>query len=134
MFYSFDLTIPANTPASAPETLEVDLVPGVIHRVEIQFPRGCVGLVHVQVVQEFHQVWPTNPGADLASDGYTIAWDDAHELVEGQSLLTLVGWNLDDTFPHTITFRFAVLAAAVPPPLVPAALVTAPELETLEVG
>lgn len=133
MFYSFDVTIPANTTAAALVVEEVDLVPGVIHRVEIQFPRGCVGLVHVQVYQEFHQVWPSNPGADLAGEGATIAWNDYHELVEGQSKLTLKAWNLDDTFPHTVTFRFALFETGAPAGA-PSPLATpAPVLGTLEV-
>ena len=133
MFYVFAVTIPANTAATAPVEQHVDLVPGVIHRVELQFPRGCVGLVHVQVWQEFHQLFPTNPGADFATDGFIIAWNDAHELVDGQARLTLRAWNLDDTFPHTIPFRFAVLAAPAPPATSLLIPLPEPVLGTLEV-
>lgn len=133
MFYSFDLTIPAGTAAASPVELDVDLVPGVIHRVEIQFPLGCRGLVHIQVWQEFHQVWPTNPGGTLAGNGDLIAWNDNHELVEGQSRLTLRGWSPGTAFEHVITFRFALLAAAAAPPPAPPLPALVPVLGTLEI-
>lgn len=133
MFYAFAVTIPANTAAASPVREHVELVPGTIRKVDIQFPRGCVGLVHAQVHQEHHQLYPTNPGADFASDGFNIIWEDEHELVDGQSRLTLVAWNLDDTFPHTLTFRFALTATPAADLALGGAPVPVPVLGTLEV-
>lgn len=112
-FYSFAITVPANTAQTAPVELEAPLSPGMIHRVEIQFPRGCAGLAHAQVFRAAHQIWPTNLDEDLASDGFIIAWDDRYELAESPYSLILRAWNLDDTYQHIITFRFAILPAAV---------------------
>lgn len=133
MFWAFDLVIPAATPATLPVELDVDLVPGLLHRVEIQFPTGCRGHVHVQVYQEGHQLFPTNPDADFTTDGYTIAWNESHELVEGQAQLTLRGWSPQAAFPHTITFRFGVLEAARPVPPVFPPLEPVPVLGILEI-
>jgi hypothetical protein len=116
MFYEFALTIPANTPATSPLEQTVQLSPGTISYVEIQFPRGTVGLVHVRVRRTLHQVWPTNPDGDIAAEGVNVSWSDDYDLSEPPFELTLSGYNLDDSFPHTITFRFQVVAAPTPAP------------------
>lgn len=119
MFYEHRLTIPANTAATSPEELEVELDHGRIVAVELQFPRGCVGLVHVQVRRELHQLWPTNVDGDIAGEDARIGWQEDHEFAEEPYTLTLRGWNLDDSFAHTVTFRFNLLplpAPAPPPP------------------
>jgi hypothetical protein len=109
VFWEYTLTIPANTPASAPVESDVNLSPGTIVRVDVQFPRGCVGLVHVKIWKEEHQVWPVNVDGNIASEGQTVSWPEDYDVTDEPFTLTLRGWNLDDTFAHTITFRFALL-------------------------
>jgi len=46
--------------------------------------------------------------------------------------LRLVAWNDDDTFPHTVTFRFALQAASGPEEEVPPPLTEQPAIELLE--
>ena len=108
MYYSFDLTVPPNTSASSPAELLVDLAPGTIHRVELQFPAGCAGLVHVRIFHASHQVWPSNPDGTISSDGLLVAWTEAWDLRSKPHQLRLLAYNLDDTFYHTIAFRFAL--------------------------
>jgi hypothetical protein len=124
VFYEFPLTIPANTPATAPTQQTVELSPGTISRVELQFPRGCVGLVHVKVLHALHQVWPTNPDGDISSEGYNVAWSDDYDLSEPPFQFILSGYNLDDSFPHTIIFRFQLTRST--PPAAP----TTPDFST----
>ena len=132
MYYSFDLTVPASTAETAPLVDEVELVPGTVTRVELQFPRGCVGLVHVKVFHAAHQVWPSNPGGAIAGDGSLVGWAEQWELDDKPSGLRLVAWNDDDTFPHTVTFRFALQAASGPEEEVPPPLTEQPAIELLE--
>lgn len=108
MFFSFDLTVPINTPASAPLLREVTLPPGVVQQVDVQFPSGCVGLVHTLCQRASHQVWPSNDGADFSSNGQMLSWQDDYTLDAAPFVLRLFAWNLDDTYPHTITWRFNV--------------------------
>ena len=108
MFYSFDLTIPRLTTEADPATAVAEMNFGRIHRVEVQFPRGCYGLVHVRVLHALHPLWPSNPDGDLAGDGFVIVWDDEFDFVQEPPFLTLQGWNDDDTYPHVITFRFGI--------------------------
>ena len=105
MLYSYDLVLPANTAPAAPAHYDLKLTHGVVTRVEVQFPPGCAGLAHVYARRALYQVWPTNPDADLSADGYVIAWNEYYELFADPMFLTLFGYNLDDTYPHTVTWR-----------------------------
>lgn len=113
MYYDVSFTIPANTAKAAPLEQQVKLCHGVIHRVEIGFPSGCAGLVHLQVRHGLYQVWPTNAQGSFNTDDYTIPIDDYFELFEEPYILTLVGWNLDDTYDHTLEVRFGILPLSV---------------------
>ena len=132
MFYSFDLTIPANTTELAPVEEDVELVAGLVHHVELQFPRGCVGLVHVRVFHALHQLWPANPDGDLSGENALIGWNEEWELEREPLALTLQGWNLDDSYAHTITFRFALREAKGGASALPALQPAAAGLPTLE--
>jgi len=108
MMYVFAVTIPANTPAIAPLVQEVKLAPGRIIAMAVEIPDRCVGLVHVQILTDLHVQWPSNPDASFSGDGVTITWPESYDLDPSVPKLRLVGWNLDDSFAHTITFRFTV--------------------------
>lgn len=109
MLYEYALTILAQTAESAPETLDAPLAPGTVARVDVQFPRGCVGLAHVQVWRSEHQVWPTNVDGNISAEGLVVSWPEDYDLVDEPYGMTLRGWNDDDSYAHTITFRFALL-------------------------
>ncbi len=109
MFYDFAITVSANTAKAAPTTQELKLTHGVIHRVEVEFPAGCAGLVHCGLLQGIHQLWPTNPDGSFASDDYVIAIYEDYELATEPYVVKFVGWNLDDTYDHTVTVRIGVL-------------------------
>ena len=130
MYYSFDLTVPASTAETAPLVDEVELVPGTVTRVELQFPRGCVGLVHVTINRELHQLWPSNPDGNIAGNDARISWSEDHPFTEVPYTLQLWGWNTDDTFPHTITFRFNLLPISRPGALAPPSFLEPSPLET----
>jgi len=109
VFYSFDLEILANTLATAPKELEVNLTWGVITEVEIRFPPRCVGLAKVKILERRHQLWPANLDEWFYGDDETIKWDEYHELFVMPSIFTLLGYNDDDTYPHTPIIRFEIL-------------------------
>jgi len=113
MYYDFSFTIPANTLKKSPTELEVKLTSGVIHRVEIGFPSGCAGLVNLAIRKGLHQVWPTNPDGAFNTNDYTITINEFYPLTTAPYKLTLQGWSLDDTYPHTIEVRFALLPPEV---------------------
>ena len=113
MFYDFSFTIPANTAKKTPETSVILLTYGVIHRLEIGFPKGCAGLVYLQIMDGLHQLWPTNADGAFNTDDYTIPINEFHLLDRSPYRLRLEGWNLDDTYNHTLEVRIGVLPAGV---------------------
>ncbi len=105
MLYVLALIIPANTAEDSPYEEDLKLTDGVITHVEVEFPAGCAGLAHSYARQAVHQVFPTNPDGQLCSDNHVITWDDYEDLDADPRVLTIAGWNTDDTYPHTITWR-----------------------------
>jgi hypothetical protein len=113
MYYDFSITIPANTTQLAPVTQNCHLTHGIIHHLEIDFPYGCAGLAYLQILHSLHQIWPTNPDGAFNADGYTISTHEHYEITDTPYIITLSGWNLDDTFSHTLQIRFAILPADI---------------------
>lgn len=108
-FFFFSFTIPANTPREQPHTQEIELTPGVIHRVIIIIPPGHAGLAHLQIKQGAHQVYPTNPDGDFHGDGNQIDFRDWYELEGAPYSMRLEGWNTDDTFEHKFLIGLGIL-------------------------
>lgn len=109
MFYVYHATTPANTAKADKIITPMQLAMGGITKVEILFPPGCAGLVYCGIWDALHQLWPTNP------DGYFQSAKETISLMAGVAFVTepfvvyAHTWNLDDTYEHTLTFRFEVL-------------------------
>ena len=115
MIYVQPLDIPANTPASAPLTATMQLSSGTITLVAIQFPSGVNALAHLQIWNGLHQLFPTNQDGDFATGAETIVWDEQEVLELSPFALTLIGWNTDTVYDHTITVRIAMAPLVVTP-------------------
>lgn len=112
MLYEFNLTVPANTPATVPASVEASLAPGKVVQAGVLFPTGCVGLVRAYVTRSSHQVWPSNPDEQLRGNGQAVVWPEDYDLDDAPFGFVCYAYNLDDTYPHTLTFSFAVIDAA----------------------
>jgi hypothetical protein len=109
MIYEKRLTIPANTAQAAPVSTTVEVHPGVVKRVEVSFPPGPAGLAHCQIYLWERQIWPANPDSDFAGDDLQMIFDEDLDLADPPFEFDIVGWNLDDTYPHTVTVRLLIL-------------------------
>lgn len=109
MIFVKELEIPANTAKASPEKAQMLLGFGYITRVAIHFPSGCAGLAYFRIKESLHVLYPTTPGVWFRADGETIPFNDQHTFFEPPYELTLQGYNLDDTFSHTIIARIEVL-------------------------
>lgn len=109
MVYSFDITVSANTLESDKQETRLKLTYGIIHQIDIIFPRGCAGLVYCHLNDALHQVFPTNPDGDFSGDGFPITGKIFHEVAEEPFELQAWTWNKDDTYDHTITVRIWIL-------------------------
>lgn len=106
--YAYSLTIPHTTPSTAPVEKRVKISAGILSRIMITFPPGCLNLAHVVVLYQAHQIEPWNRDGNLHSDDYTFDLACQHEIIEPDTEVTVRGWNLDDTYPHTVDFVFDV--------------------------
>lgn len=124
MLFVWEIVVPKNTTRDNPEIRDLYLATGIITWYSFLFPPGCAGLVHCSVLHHNHQIVPsklhatkriTAAGAtvhevkDLSGDMFPIEWTDYYELYGMPYMLEARCWNEDDTYPHTITIRIAVL-------------------------
>jgi len=111
MFYRYSLTVPAETPVTAPVAKTMYLCHGIIHQVEIAFPPGCAALVHVAIFRFEHQAWPTNSDETFAWDDYNVVIRQEHfGLTSRPYTLSLRAWSEDQAYPHTIACRIGIKA------------------------
>ena len=106
--YSYEYTFEEGHSKQSQETLEMPCAWGTLTDVNISFPAGCHGVVHVHIDQELHQIFPTNAEADYALDNYTLLITDEYELIEGTRKIYLTGWN-EGIYPHKISVEFTVV-------------------------
>jgi len=106
--YSYEYTFEEGHSKQSQESLEMPCAWGTLTNMNISFPAGCHGVVHVHVDQELHQIFPTNAEADYALDDYTLPITDEYELIEGTRKIYLTGWN-EGIYPHKISVSFTVI-------------------------
>ncbi len=114
MDYVYEFKIPANQPESNLLVEQISLPRGTIVSVAIYFLAGCHHLARVAVFTGLTQLWPTTPGMWYRGDDCVIQFNEDYELKNAWNRLILKGWNEDDTFEHTVTFRFTVLEEKIP--------------------
>jgi hypothetical protein len=101
--------VPLNTPATAPVASEFWLTQGRLKGIHIGFPRGCYGLVHVQIYHKGVQICPWITTESLHWDNHTYVFPYDYPLTAAPFYLEAVLWNLDDSFNHTIDVGFELL-------------------------
>jgi len=114
MYYLTFHTVPPQTSESEPYEYQVAVVEGILSHVDIGFPRGCVGLAHLQLYYKHHQLYPTNPEQSFAWDNHIFSFDDDFPIYEQPYVITVRAWNDDDSYEHTLMVGLSVTAAALP--------------------
>lgn len=109
MLFEASITIPKSTTQASPEEVILKIAHGIISWVSVSFPPGCVFLVHCVILHHEHQIAPSTEGMSLAGDTFPIEWEEYYESYQPPYELKIKGWNEDDTYPHTITVRVAIL-------------------------
>lgn len=96
------LAIPKNTVIASYANYVLKLPIAQIHRIWIEFPKGCAGLVGFSLWRGVEQIFPLPAGVWLRSDGYTFNFAFTHLIDSEPYEVELRGYNLDDTYQHTI--------------------------------
>jgi len=108
MIFSLDFTLPITATKAAPQHAVLVVTKGLVYRVEFQFPAGCAGLAHMAVFDGSFQVWPSTLGEFFHTDNFTIAFDEMYLKSAAPYQFDFYGYNLDETYPHTIYCRIGL--------------------------
>lgn len=108
MLYEYSLTVPANTPESAPATLETVPQRGIVTAIDIQFPPGPAGMVFVRIKRAHQHVWPLNTEGYVTGDNTTVHWEGEYRIETAPTFLTIEGWSPGTTYDHTIQVRITM--------------------------
>jgi hypothetical protein len=109
MIYMANVTIPANTPSTSPVCQRIQVIRGLVYKIEIMFPPGCAGLAHVVINDGGFQVWPATSGTDFSCDDFTISFDDTYLKTVDPIQFQVYGYNEDETYEHTIQVRIGMV-------------------------
>lgn len=110
MLFQASITIPKNTTAVSPVVQMLPIAHGIITKIMVRPRPGHAGLAHLVIRHHEHQIAPSSPNMDFHGDSFPIDWEEYYESYQPAYELKLLGWNEDDTYPHT----FDVFAAVLP--------------------
>jgi len=108
MIYVFDITTTKNTSSSNKKKTVLRMEQGIIYKIEISFPPGSAGLLHLQINDALHQVWPTNEGASFSGDNVEIDFENEYPLIAPPYELSAYTWNEDELWDHDVTIRLGI--------------------------
>lgn len=113
MFYSWDITIPANTAKADPKTKRLKLSKGVVTGIFIKFPAGCSGMVGVRIYRGESQLVPLNRDGRVTGDDEIVPTEQYYELLRRPYYLKFAGHSEGTIYNHTVTVRVQVLPKEV---------------------
>jgi hypothetical protein len=106
--YSVDLTVPPNTPESAPVQAILNPGVGTIVSVEILFPNGCLGAVGIRIMEDNRQFAPL-PFGWLFDNNRAISWKETKRLAGPPYRITVQGISNASDWPHTVSVRMEII-------------------------
>lgn len=109
MRYAHSLTIPANTAEADAVEETLELCYGTIRQVYVLFPPGHAGLTRLQIFYQTRQIFPSTPGESFIGDDTVYEFRENWPIYEVPHEVRLRGWNLDETYEHTIYVELSVL-------------------------
>ena len=103
--YEFQITVPAGTAQSSPQTSPMTMPPRVVEQLEVLVPPGPGGEVGFAIGSSGGQVIPRNAGTYVISDDEKITWPLDGMIDSGA--WQLVAYNTG-RYDHTLYVRFLV--------------------------
>lgn len=113
MIFVAAVTTPQNTAKLNPVITTLPIVAGKITQTFIFFPPGVNALAHIKILWGLYQLFPSNEQGDFAGGDVLLNWPEDIDITTEPLQLTIVTWNDDDTYPHTITVH-VVMTPALP--------------------
>jgi len=109
MLFQQSITIPKNKAKTSPTTAIMGIAHGIITKIMVRPRPGHAALAHLVIRHHEHQIAPSTENMDFSGDTFPIDWEEYYESYQPPYTLKLVGWNDDDTYPHTFDVFVAVL-------------------------
>jgi len=109
MIYRFGITTTTAYTKENPLITPLLLTRGVVHQLDVVFPPGPRGTLHLTINDALHQVWPTNPDEEFASDADKISYREHYELEAEPYDLQAYTWLEDATYQHSCIVRIGIL-------------------------
>lgn len=116
MLFVYNITTNASVAATNKKLTILKLTHGIITQLDVQFPPGPNGYLHLQITDGLHQVFPLNPEGDFASSFVNISFREYLPLLSVPYELQAYTWNLDDTYAHLVIVRIGILPVSVAAP------------------
>lgn len=108
MHYLAENTIFPDNTLSNPAINNIHMGAGIIKRVTIVFPPGCVRLVSVQIWRGTEQLFPTLTGTAYAEDDQDIEFSCYIPLLSNDNVITVVGWANGCSYKHKVNVMLEV--------------------------
>ena len=115
MQFGYELTVPKNTTPQNPLISHQFLDRFVITEIYIDLPKGCCGLVGLQIYALGRLVFPRNKEYWFKGDDVQKAFMCAWSVEDNPHDVSILAYNLDDTYSHTIQIVFTLNMTAVGP-------------------
>ena len=109
MIFVHNISTLANTPQTDPQETLLPLGLGIIHRVDVGFPPGALGQVHVVIDRDGRQLYPSNPQGNWAWNDIYLQHPDFFPLEVEPFAVVARTWNDDTSFDHAVTLQFLIL-------------------------
>ena len=116
MLFRSIITTPKSTAVTAKQKTIIKVAHGIITQLDIQFPPGPQSLLHLQINDALHQIFPYNPDGAFASDSVNISFREYIPVLNEPFELQAHTWNEDDTFEHSVIIRIGILPLQVAAP------------------
>lgn len=101
----FDVTIPAATLTTAPQTTNLSFNEGIVESIEILIPPGPSGLVGFRILHSQGVVIPYDSSKWIVADNEVVKWPIAN--FPTGSAWAITAYNTD-VYDHTLYLRFLI--------------------------
>ncbi len=108
MIYSATITNNADTSETDANETTLVLTKGLVWLIEVEFPAGCCGLVHLQIFDGSYQLFPATIGENLRGNGVVLRYDDLYFKNTQPYSLKIKTWNDDENYQHTVQVRIGL--------------------------
>ena len=112
MIYQESVTVPALTTQTSPVERHISIVPGLVERVWLGFPKGCCGLLHAQLWRAGSILVPYRSEEDVAWDNHVFDVPMRLMVYDEPLRLTILAWNDDDSYQHRLFCMVSVRSLA----------------------